>query len=227
MMEQVEKEKVEVVEPKKAIVSEEEAKAQKKADEANALKTECEADLGEAMPALHAAVQALDTLKKDDITFLKQLKKPPAVIKLVMHAVCIMFGEKAKGASAAAEGVCKWVRAMSTYDRVAKVVGPKKELLAQVSAEYAEVMVLLKGKQDELQEVLDRLKKLEDTLDDLVRKKEDLERQVEDCKNKLDRAEKLIGGLGGEKVRWGETAEQLGVSITNLTGDVLLSSGML
>merc|ERR1719506_3115832 len=96
MMEQVEKEKVEVVEPKKAIVSEEEAKAQKKADEANALKTECEADLGEAMPALHAAVQALDTLKKDDITFLKQLKKPPAVIKLVMHAVCIMFGEKAK-----------------------------------------------------------------------------------------------------------------------------------
>jgi dynein heavy chain, axonemal len=48
------------------------------------------------MPALHLATAALDTLKKEDITFLKQLKKPPAVIKLVMHAVCIMMGEKAK-----------------------------------------------------------------------------------------------------------------------------------
>ena len=63
---------------------------------AGALKASCEADLNEAMPALHAAVKALDTLKKDDITFLKQLKKPPQVIRLVMHAVCIMFGEKAK-----------------------------------------------------------------------------------------------------------------------------------
>ena len=32
-----------------------------------------------------------------------------------------------------------WVRAMETYDRVAKVVGPKKEALAIAEAEYAEV----------------------------------------------------------------------------------------
>ena len=31
-----------------------------------------------------------------------------------------------------------WVRAMETYDRVAKVVGPKKEALAIAEAEYAE-----------------------------------------------------------------------------------------
>lgn len=31
-----------------------------------------------------------------------------------------------------------WVRAMETYDRVAKVVGPKKEALAVAMAEYAE-----------------------------------------------------------------------------------------
>ena len=96
MMETVETEKVQVVEPKRAVVSKDERAAEAKANEAGALKSSCEADLDEAMPALHAAVNALDTLKKDDITFLKQLKKPPHVIKLVMHAVCIMFGEKAK-----------------------------------------------------------------------------------------------------------------------------------
>ena len=33
-----------------------------------------------------------------------------------------------------------WVRAMETYDRVAKVVGPKKEALAIAEAEYAEAI---------------------------------------------------------------------------------------
>lgn len=42
---------------------------------------------------------------------------------------------------------------------------------------------------------------------------------------KLSRAEKLIGGLGGEKIRWTAVAEELRKDYTNLTGDVLLSSG--
>ena len=33
-------------------------------------------------------------------------------------------------------------------------------------------------------------------------KKVDLENQVDLCTKKLDRAEQLIGGLGGEKDRW-------------------------
>jgi len=33
-------------------------------------------------------------------------------------------------------------------------------------------------------------------------KKIDLENQVEQCSNRLDRAEKLITGLGGENKRW-------------------------
>lgn len=34
--------------------------------------------------------------------------------------------------------------------------------------------------------------------------------QVADCEIKLKRAEDLIGGLGGEYVRWSQTAESLG-----------------
>jgi dynein heavy chain len=58
-------------------------------------------------------------------------------------------------------------------------------------------------------------------------KKASLEAQVEDCEAKLIRAESLITGLGGEKTRWKQLSEDLGVVYTNLTGDVLISSGMI
>jgi dynein heavy chain len=40
-------------------------------------------------------------------------------------------------------------------------------------------------------------------------KKEQLEADIEMCSIKLDRAEKLIGGLGGEKARWEEAELEL------------------
>ena len=46
------------------------------------------------MPALEAAVKALKTLKRDDITEVKSMKSPPAGVKLTMEAVCIMFDIK-------------------------------------------------------------------------------------------------------------------------------------
>jgi hypothetical protein len=39
-------------------------------------------------------VQALDTLTKNDITEVKGMKSPPAGVKLVLEAVCIMKGIK-------------------------------------------------------------------------------------------------------------------------------------
>jgi len=37
--------------------------------------------------------------------------------------------------------------------------------------------------------------------------KEDLEFKVNKCKVQLNRADKLISGLGGEKVSWGQKAQ--------------------
>ena len=58
-------------------------------------------------------------------------------------------------------------------------------------------------------------------------KKESLEKQVALCAEKLDRAEKLIGGLGGERIRWSEVASTLTVTYDNLAGDVLVASGVI
>lgn len=51
--------------------------------------------------------------------------------------------------------------------------------------------------------------------------------QVDLCGKKLVRAEKLIGGLGGEKARWTEAAARLQSVYDNLAGDVLISSGVM
>ena len=62
--------------------------------------------------------------------------------------------EVIKAASTACEGLCQWVRAMDVYDRVAKVVAPKKIKLAEAEAELAVQMKKLNEKRAELKEVL-------------------------------------------------------------------------
>ena len=58
-----------------------------------------------------------------------------------------------RNAAKACEGLVKWVRALDIYDRVAKVVAPKKASLAEAEAELSVQMVKLNEKRGELQEV--------------------------------------------------------------------------
>ena len=60
-----------------------ESLANEAAAAAQAIKDDCESDLAEAIPALEAAIQALNTLKPQDITIVKSMKNPPSVVKLV------------------------------------------------------------------------------------------------------------------------------------------------
>nr|XP_057937248.1 dynein axonemal heavy chain 7 isoform X2 [Doryrhamphus excisus] len=135
--------------------------------------------------------------------------------------------EKIRTASTAAEGLCKWVCAMDKYERANKVVAPKKQKLALAVSELEEAMAVLKKKQAALKEVQDEVAKLNDILDANKKKKIELENQVDLCKKKLERATQLIGGLGGEKTRWNEMARSLGTLYENLTGDILISAGIV
>lgn len=93
LMVKIEQDAVEV-EAKKEVVAADELVANEAAAASQAIKDECEADLAEAMPALEDALRALNTLKPSDITMVKSMKNPPAVVKLVMESVCIMLAEK-------------------------------------------------------------------------------------------------------------------------------------
>jgi dynein heavy chain len=286
----IERDTVEV-EAKKQVVAADEAVANEAAAAAQAIKDDCESDLAEAIPALNAAIDALNTLKPQDITLVKAMKNPPSAVKLVMEAVCIMKSIKPERkpdpsgsgkmiedfwgpsqkllgdmkfldslktydkdniqpavmkkirekyvsnpefdpvliakASTACEGLCRWVRAMDVYDRVAKVVAPKKLKLKEAEDELAVQMSKLNEKRAQLKEVEDKLQALNDQFDVTTAKKAQLEAQIDLCSKKLVRAEKLIGGLGGEKDRWSEAAKVLGERYHNTTGDVLLSAGVV
>lgn len=47
------------------------------------------------------------------------------------------------------------------------------------------------------------------------------------CTVKLDRAQKLIAGLGGEKSRWTAVAARLGQQFVALTGDIVLAAAQI
>jgi dynein heavy chain len=88
-------------------------------------------------------------------------------------------------------------------------------------------MKVLSVKQAELKVIVDKVNALKADLEATQNKKADLEAKVKDCEQKLIRAESLISGLGGEKTRWKAESERLAIVYNNLTGDVLISSGMI
>ena len=48
----------------------------------------------QAIPIMNEALAALDTIKEADITYIKKLGNPPAAIKLVLEAVCVILDAK-------------------------------------------------------------------------------------------------------------------------------------
>ncbi|XP_049866243.1 dynein axonemal heavy chain 7-like [Pectinophora gossypiella] len=172
----------------------------------------------------------------NDIKFLEGLQNydkdniPPPVMKKLMTTIMLDEGfvpEKIRAVSVAAEGMCKWVIAMTKYDKVAKVVAPKKQKLAAAQAVYDRAMGALAIKQAQLKEIQDKLAKLEEALDEQKRQQKFLDDEVLDCSNKLKRAEMLISGLGGEKTRWTQIAKELRATYNTLTGDILVAAGII
>ncbi len=75
--------------------------------------------------------------------------------------------------------------------------------------------------------MLSKLAALDADLSEKRAKKNRLESEVRMCSIKLDRAQKLISGLGGEKSRWTAAAALLGQQLQRLTGDVLLAAAQI
>jgi len=158
---------------------------------------------------------------KDNIAEEIMIKIRPFVTRDDFQAAVVEKASKAAG------GLCKWVHAMVVYDRVAKVVAPKKAALAEATATLEAAQAALAQKQAELKTVIDQLEELQRELKLTEEKRDQLQAQVLDCSNKLDRAQRLMGGLGGERARWSEFAKELTAKMQNVVGDVTLSSGII
>ncbi|CAL2045248.1 unnamed protein product [Caenorhabditis brenneri] len=259
----IEKETIDV-ENKKEVVAASENKQNEAATKAQALKAESEAELASAIPALEAAVDALETMTQSDVSSLKTMRFPPYAVRLCMEAVCILLGvkpakvtneigevvndywvsgqkllsdihflakirsfardsmskktmklirekyiskeefdpENVRQCSLAAEGLCRWVLAIDMYNQISKIVEPKRERLKKAEALVKQNMKQLEVKRKALTKVQEKLQLLSDQHSQMNQKKQELESQKASCELRMERAERLIQALSGEKDKW-------------------------
>ena len=180
-------------------------------------------DWGEAKKLMNdsAFLDKLQDYDKDNIPekYLKQIAKYIKNEKFMPDLV----GKVSK----AAKSLCMWVRAMDTYARVAKTVEPKKQKLMGAQKQLSDSQAMLKEKQEALGEVERRVAALKSKLDETQRKAKELEDQEKDTQIKLERAAKLVGGLGSEKTRWEELCVKLQEGQRNVVGNTIVCAGSI
>lgn len=155
---------------------------------------------------------------------------PPAVIKKLEERILTnpaFDPDKVKLASMACEGLCKWVLAIKQYDKVAKEIAPRRVALREAETSRDTALGILNVKLASLAEVEAQLNQLQNDLNDNKSKVEQLQYERQLCAEKLERATEVIAGLGSERERWTAAAEQLGETYKTVTGDVLISSGVI
>jgi dynein heavy chain len=154
---------------------------------------------------------------------------PESVIKKVEPYIQMeeFTPEAVSKVSKACTSICMWTRAMYVYHNVALQVAPKRAALKQAQDELAATMSSLAEAQAKLKAVEEKIELLTRQFEEATAKKEALAKQVMDCTIKLQRADKLIGGLGGERVRWQATVDQMAQDIINVVGDVVVAAGSI
>lgn len=167
-------------------------------------------------------LQSLKDYDKDDISpdIMKKIRKDFIPHKdFQPHVVA--------KASSAAEGLCKWIKAIENFESVNTVVMPKKMKLIKAKELLKETRKFLAEKRALAAELEAKVVGLNEALEKTNSEKERTEKEVDMCERKLSRAEALINSLGEEKNRWTEASENLQNSYDRLAGDILLSSGVI
>ncbi|EEY63593.1 dynein heavy chain, outer arm [Phytophthora infestans T30-4] len=133
----------------------------------------------------------------------------------------------AKNASKAAEGLFCWVKAMSMYHEASKVVKPKLEALRIAEGKFEAAQARLQSSEEKLQKCQNVLTRLQDDFQTQMAEKARVEAFAQATKRKMDQATALIGGLGGEKVRWTGDSNRFVERKQHLVGDCALAAAFL
>eukprot|EP00928_Gymnodinium_smaydae_P048232 TRINITY_DN3222_c2_g2_i2.p1 TRINITY_DN3222_c2_g2~~TRINITY_DN3222_c2_g2_i2.p1 ORF type:complete len:3935 (+),score=1014.18 TRINITY_DN3222_c2_g2_i2:1731-11807(+) len=258
-----------------ATVEADSIRIEKEAKETKILADDATRDLEKAMPALEAAMDALEKLDKKSISEVKAYAKPPEMVMKTMCAVMtvmekqpswaqaktelndVQFLARIKGfdkdnikdatlrkmekfikdpqftpklvlnVSSAAGALCQWVHAMKIYAEVYREVEPKRNRLRNAQEKLDAKNRDLAKANAELKEVQEQVQKLKDQFEASNNRKEELTKAAEIMKIKLERAEKLMTGLAGEKVRWEISLGNFDSMQGNLFGDCIVSAAFM
>jgi dynein heavy chain len=130
--------------------------------------------------------------------------------------------ETAKRACGDVAGLTSWTEAMHTFFFINKEVLPLKAGLAIAEGELLIATTDLNEAQAILDEKQAELDKVQALFDKTMAKKKELQDDADTCNRKMSMASALIGGLGGEKIRWTAQSKLFAEQIKSLVGDVLI-----
>ncbi|ETB59265.1 hypothetical protein YYC_03499 [Plasmodium yoelii 17X] len=133
----------------------------------------------------------------------------------------------AKKASAAAEGLCKWVGAMAMYNQASKIVKPKMSYLKIQTGRLEDALKQLEKAEDSLLKAQLFVDNLKLDIENMCKKKKTLEETALKTKQRIEQANKLINGLASEKARWTEDSNNFSNIKKKIVGDVFMCSSFI
>ncbi|KAI3381366.1 hypothetical protein SNEBB_008024 [Seison nebaliae] len=129
--------------------------------------------------------------------------------------------------SFAAGGLCSWAINIYKFHQVYKEVHPKQMALEKANLD-------LTTARDKLSSINSKVKDLEGKLDKLTQEYNAAMAEKQRCQDEADKtfktielANRLVGGLASENIRWTESVKNLRESETTIPGDVLLTTAFL
>ncbi|CAK0888334.1 unnamed protein product [Prorocentrum cordatum] len=256
-------------------VSADSARIEKEAAETKILAEDATRDLEKAMPALEAAMDALEKLDKKSIAEVKAYAKPPDMVMKTLSAVMTVMEKTPNWAQAkvelndvgflpriknfdkdnikdstlrkiekftkdpqftykivsnislAAGALCQWVHAMKIYAEVYREVEPKRNKLRMAQEKLEQKNKSLREANIELKKVQDMVQSLKDRFEASQKESSDLATTAAELQSKLERADKLVNGLAGEKIRWQASLGNFDLQLENLFGDCVMSAAFM
>jgi dynein heavy chain 2, cytosolic len=127
--------------------------------------------------------------------------------------------------SVAAAPMAAWVKANIRYSLVIEKIEPLEAELEQEIYKLEQSQKRLQKCEDELRELDDRVGALKQEFSEKTAETERLKRNLAIAGTTLDKAEGLIGQLGGEQARWKTQAAQLQSDLSKLPTKMLLAAG--
>jgi dynein heavy chain, axonemal len=129
--------------------------------------------------------------------------------------------------SVAASMLCMWVRSVEDYSKALKIVAPKRAKKAYAEEQLRKKLAYLEELEAEFDILARKLAELQTTYDATMATMTSLRAQLDDIQVKIDRGDKLITGLAGEKTRWEASLILLDDQYEKLIGDCVLAAAFM
>uniref|UniRef100_A0A7N6B4D8 Dynein heavy chain 9, axonemal n=1 Tax=Anabas testudineus TaxID=64144 RepID=A0A7N6B4D8_ANATE len=129
--------------------------------------------------------------------------------------------------SYAAAGLCSWVLNIVKFYEVYCEVEPKRQALSKANAELAAAQEKLAAIKNKINHLNENLAKLTAKFEKATTDKLKCQQEAESTARTISLANRLVGGLASENVRWAEAVENFKKQERTLCGDVLLITAFI